>query len=152
MLARPHLWQQPLYTIRMPQREKTKSEIEIKLRVTNLPEILHKIKNLRAARHPPTPPPPPQNAPPPPHRNPSQPQHCIQSRRGTCNPHRESPSSARPKHQPNPLQNPRRTRTIRPPVVPPIRKSPRRPRLPPRLPLRQIPHHLPPPKSPPGPR
>src|ERR1700723_3872620 len=51
MLARPHLWQQPLYTIRMPQREKTKSEIEIKLRVTNLPEILHKIKNLRAARH-----------------------------------------------------------------------------------------------------
>jgi adenylate cyclase class 2 len=51
MLAGPHLWQQPLYTIRMPQREKTKSEIEIKLRVTNIPEILHKIKNLRAARH-----------------------------------------------------------------------------------------------------
>jgi adenylate cyclase class 2 len=47
MLAPQQLWQQPLYTIRMPQREKTKSEIEIKLRITNLPEILRKIKNLR---------------------------------------------------------------------------------------------------------
>ena len=48
MLAPHLLWQQPLYTIRMPQREKTKSEIEIKLRITNIPEILHKIKKLRA--------------------------------------------------------------------------------------------------------
>jgi adenylate cyclase class 2 len=48
MLARHLLWQQPLYTIRMPQRDNTKSEIEIKLRITNIPEILHKIKKLRA--------------------------------------------------------------------------------------------------------
>jgi adenylate cyclase class 2 len=48
MLAPHLLWQQPLYTIRMPQGEKTKSEIEIKLRITNIPEILHKIKRLRA--------------------------------------------------------------------------------------------------------
>jgi adenylate cyclase, class 2 len=49
MLARQQLWQQPLYTICMPPREKTKSEIEIKLRIQDIPEILHKIKNLRAS-------------------------------------------------------------------------------------------------------
>jgi adenylate cyclase class 2 len=52
MLARQWLWQQPLYTIRMPQCGKTKSEIEIKLRITNIPELLHKIKNLRAIPQP----------------------------------------------------------------------------------------------------
>jgi adenylate cyclase, class 2 len=36
------------YTIPMPPREKSKPEIEIKLRITNIPEILHKIKRLRA--------------------------------------------------------------------------------------------------------
>ena len=52
MLAPHLLWQQPLYTNRMPQGEKTKSEVEIKLRITNIPEILHKIKKLRAIPHP----------------------------------------------------------------------------------------------------
>jgi adenylate cyclase, class 2 len=52
MLAPQQLWQQPLYTIRMPQREKTKPEIEIKLRIQDIPEILHKIKNLRAIPQP----------------------------------------------------------------------------------------------------
>jgi adenylate cyclase, class 2 len=52
MLARQQLWQQPLYTIRMPQRAKTTSEIEIKLRIQNIPGILHKIKNLRATPQP----------------------------------------------------------------------------------------------------
>jgi adenylate cyclase, class 2 len=36
----------------MPRRQKTSPEIEIKLRVTNIDEILLKIKNLRATRQP----------------------------------------------------------------------------------------------------
>jgi adenylate cyclase class 2 len=52
MLAPHLLWQQPLYTNRMPQREKTKSEIEIKLHITNTPEILRKIKKLRPTSQP----------------------------------------------------------------------------------------------------
>jgi adenylate cyclase, class 2 len=52
MLAPHQLWQQPPYTIRMPQRKKSNSEIEIKLRITNIPEILRKRKNLRAAPQP----------------------------------------------------------------------------------------------------
>jgi adenylate cyclase class 2 len=52
MLSRRQLWQQPLYTIPVPQRKKSNSEIEIKLRITNISEILHKIKNLRAIPQP----------------------------------------------------------------------------------------------------
>jgi adenylate cyclase class 2 len=36
----------------MPQRKKTNPEIEIKLRIANIPEILRKIKNLHANPHP----------------------------------------------------------------------------------------------------
>ncbi len=52
MLARQHLWQQSPYTISMSQRKKTNPEIEIKLRITSIPEILRKIKKLRAIPQP----------------------------------------------------------------------------------------------------
>jgi adenylate cyclase class 2 len=48
MLARQQLWQQPPYTIRMAQLKKTTPEIEIKLRITDVSAILHKIKSLGA--------------------------------------------------------------------------------------------------------
>jgi adenylate cyclase class 2 len=44
--------QQPLYTIRMPQRKKTTPEIEIKLRITDRSAILLRIRSLRAASQP----------------------------------------------------------------------------------------------------
>ncbi len=52
MLSRHQLWQQPPYTIPMPQRKKTNAEIEIKLRITSIPAILRKIKKLRAIPQP----------------------------------------------------------------------------------------------------
>jgi adenylate cyclase, class 2 len=52
MLAPQHLWQQPPYTIPMPKPQNTKPEIEIKLRIQDIPEILHKIKNLHASAQP----------------------------------------------------------------------------------------------------
>lgn len=52
MLAPQHLWQQPPYTIHMPQRKKTNPEIEIKLRITDIPELLRKIKKLHVIPQP----------------------------------------------------------------------------------------------------
>ena len=52
MLAPQHLWQQPPYTIPMPQRKKTNPEIEIKLRITDIPELLRKIKKLHVIPQP----------------------------------------------------------------------------------------------------
>jgi adenylate cyclase, class 2 len=52
MLAPHQLWQQPPYTILMPKPKKTKPEIEIKLRITNIPAILRKIKSLSAQSQP----------------------------------------------------------------------------------------------------
>jgi adenylate cyclase, class 2 len=46
MLSPHQLWQQPPYTVPMRQRKKSNSEIEIKLHITNIPEILRKIKKL----------------------------------------------------------------------------------------------------------
>jgi adenylate cyclase class 2 len=47
MLAPHHLWQQPPYTIAMSKLKKTKPEIEIKLRITDINTLLRKIKSLR---------------------------------------------------------------------------------------------------------
>jgi len=52
MLAPQQLWQQPPYTIPMPRRKKTNPEIEIKLHISNIPEILCKIKKLRTVPQP----------------------------------------------------------------------------------------------------
>ncbi len=52
MLAPQHLWQQPPYTIPMAQRKKTNPEIEIKLRITDIPELLRKIKKLHVIPQP----------------------------------------------------------------------------------------------------
>jgi adenylate cyclase, class 2 len=52
MMAPHQLWQQPPYTIPMPQRKKSNSEIEIKLRIQDLPTIQRKIKSLVATPQP----------------------------------------------------------------------------------------------------
>jgi adenylate cyclase class 2 len=46
MLVPHQLWQQPPYTILMPELKKTKPEIEIKLRIKDISEILRKLKSL----------------------------------------------------------------------------------------------------------
>jgi adenylate cyclase class 2 len=52
MLALQHLWQQPPYTIPMLQLKKTSPEIEIKLRIQDIPAIQRKIKSLGATSQP----------------------------------------------------------------------------------------------------
>lgn len=52
MLSPHQLWQQPPYTMPMPQANRSNSEIEIKLRITSIPELLQKIKKLRAIPQP----------------------------------------------------------------------------------------------------
>jgi adenylate cyclase class 2 len=52
MLAPHQLWQQPAYTIPMPQRKKSNPEIEIKLRIKDIPAIQREIKCLGAIPQP----------------------------------------------------------------------------------------------------
>lgn len=52
MLAPQQLWQQPLYTVPMPQPKQTNREIEIKLRITDQHAIERKIIALGAASQP----------------------------------------------------------------------------------------------------
>jgi len=52
MLAPQQLWQQPPYTIHMPKPKKTRPEIEIKLRITDIRAIQRKIKSLAATSQP----------------------------------------------------------------------------------------------------
>jgi adenylate cyclase class 2 len=52
MLAPQHLWQHPPYTVPVPKPKKTHPEVEIKLRIKDIPEILRKIKSLSVQSQP----------------------------------------------------------------------------------------------------